>query len=161
MMKSKKVFYRVNRIEYLNDDYVVSAHYGDLVYGELFQDDMNPLSWDITDYDLLVDKVKEARATKNKDVYPELYLKKQLGKYWVYDSGQAWVWEGCFNAGRISRKTFKKYTVKVEIEIVKPTIYDLIHYIPLENTLDYLENLGNKKQVLLEVAKKLKKDLNK
>jgi len=158
-MKNKKVFYTVNRFEYLNDDYLVSARYGNLIYGELSKAEKEPVTWNIEDYDELINKVLEAKKIKNKDVYPELYVEKHFGKYWLYDSGQAWVWEGCINAGRISRKTFKKYTVKVEVKIVKPTIKDLINHIALEDALDYIEHLDNKKQVLLEVAKNLKKKL--
>lgn len=158
-MKNKKVFYTVNRFEYLNDDYLVSARYGNLIYGELSEAEKETVTWNIEDYDELVNKVLEAKKFKNTDIYPELYVKKHFGKYWVYDSGQAWVWEGCYNAGGISRKTFKKYTVKVEVKIVKPTIKDLINCVALEDTLDYIEHLDNKKQVLLEVAKNLKKKL--
>ena len=155
MAKNKKVFYTVDRIEYLNDDYVVSAKYGKLIYGEPGE----TVTWNIEDYDELVNKVLEARKTKNKDIYPELYVEKHFGKYWLYDSGKAWVWEGCLNAGRISRKTFKKYTVKVETNIVRPSIRDLVNCVALEDALDYIEHLDNKKQILLEVAKSLKKKL--
>ena len=132
---NKKVFYTINRYEYLNDDYVVSAKYGKLIYGELSEAERETVSWNIEDYDELVKKVLEAKKTKNKEIYPNLYVEKHFGKYWLYDACKAWAWEGCLNAGRISRKTFKKYTIKVEIEIVKPSIKDLVNCLYSSNLI--------------------------